>query len=89
MPEQTVVTNHYTHGKLIDAIRIGVEKLGKIIELVQIDDLGPVDEFHNGGGSPARLSWISSTLAATSMCLMLVAAWVVVVDLQHRDTGAG
>ena len=49
MPDTLVVTNHYTHGELIDAIRDGVEKIGKSIEEVDIDDLAPVDEFHIGG----------------------------------------
>lgn len=49
MPDANVVAQHYTHGGLVDAIREGVEKLGKPIEDVRIDDLGPVDEFHIGG----------------------------------------
>jgi SAM-dependent methyltransferase len=49
MPETDVIREHYTHGALIDAIRDGLEKLGKSVEQVRIDDLAPVDEFHIGG----------------------------------------
>jgi len=49
MPNSNLVANHYTHGSLVDAIRDGIQKLGKTIDSVDIDDLGPVDEFHIGG----------------------------------------
>jgi SAM-dependent methyltransferase len=49
MPETGVIREHYTHGNLIDAIRDGLDKLGKSVEQVRIDDLAPVDEFHIGG----------------------------------------
>lgn len=43
------ISTHYTHGGLTAVIRDGVEKLGKTIDTVTVDDLGPVDEFHIGG----------------------------------------
>jgi SAM-dependent methyltransferase len=49
VPDSNLVANHYTHGSLIDAIRDGIQKLGKTTDSVHIDDLGPVDEFHIGG----------------------------------------
>lgn len=49
MPTDRLITNHYTHGSLLYAIRDGVQKLGKTTDSVHIDDLGPVDEFHIGG----------------------------------------
>ena len=49
MPDGNIVASHYTHGSLIDAIRAGVQKLGKTTDQVHIDDLGPIDEFHIGG----------------------------------------
>ena len=49
MPDEKLVASPYTHGSLLDAIRDGVQKLGKTIDDVDIDDLGPVDEFHIGG----------------------------------------
>ena len=49
MPESTLVKQHYTHGSLVDAITQGIQALGKTLETVEIDDLGPVDEFHIGG----------------------------------------
>jgi ubiquinone/menaquinone biosynthesis C-methylase UbiE len=49
MPDRKVVASHYTHGGLLDAIREGIRKLGKTVDQLQVDDLGPVDEFHIGG----------------------------------------
>ena len=49
MAAPTTVAAHYTHGGLLDAIRAGVEKLGKTPESVTVDDLAAVDEFHIGG----------------------------------------
>lgn len=50
--DETVETNvvgHYGGGDLLTAIQAGVAALGKTVETVTIDDLGPVDEFHIGG----------------------------------------
>ena len=49
MSDANLVSNHYTHGSLLDAIRAGVEGLGKSPDTVSVDDLGPVEEFHIGG----------------------------------------
>ena len=49
MPDSDVIRDHYTHGGLVNAIRDGVEKLGKSVQDVDVDDLAPVDEFHIGG----------------------------------------
>ncbi|WP_394174181.1 SAM-dependent methyltransferase [Thalassotalea litorea] len=49
MPSHNIVTQHYTHGSLIETIQSGVEKLGKSVSDVSVDDLAPVDEFHIGG----------------------------------------
>lgn len=49
MSDTNAVSNHYTHGTLLDAIRAGLEKLGKSPETVSVEDLGPVEEFHIGG----------------------------------------
>jgi len=49
MPDSTLISRHYTHGTLVDALRQGIEKLGKTTATVTIDDLGPIDEFHIGG----------------------------------------
>jgi SAM-dependent methyltransferase len=49
MPTQQEISNHYTHGNLVAAIRSGIESLGKTIDSVSVDDLAPVDEFHIGG----------------------------------------
>jgi ubiquinone/menaquinone biosynthesis C-methylase UbiE len=43
------VSDHYTHGSLLDAVRAGVVRLGKAADTVTVDDLAPVDEFHIGG----------------------------------------
>jgi SAM-dependent methyltransferase len=54
MPDEQLVANHYTHGGLLKAIGDGITRLGKTIASVNIDDLGPVDEFHIGGRVATR-----------------------------------
>ncbi len=49
MPESKLVEMHYKHGSLLDAIRNGMEAIDKTPDTVDIDDLGPIDEFHIGG----------------------------------------
>ncbi len=49
MAERDAVAEHYTHGRLLDAILAGVTALGKTPETVGIEDLAAVDEFHIGG----------------------------------------
>ena len=46
--EQTV-SQHYTHGNLLNAIEVAIPNLGKTIDNISVEDLGPVDEFHIGG----------------------------------------
>ena len=46
--EQTV-SDHYLHGNLLDSIEAAIPKLGKTLESITVEDLGPVDEFHIGG----------------------------------------
>ena len=43
------VSNHYSHGDLLNAIEAALPALGKTTENVTIEDLAPVDEFHIGG----------------------------------------
>ena len=45
---EDMISDHYTSGRLIDAISSGIKGLGKTEKTVTIDDLGPVDEFHIG-----------------------------------------
>ena len=54
MAREDIVTGHYTHGSLFDAICDGARALGKSIDEVSIDDLAPVDEFHIGGRVATR-----------------------------------
>ena len=54
MTTQQDISTHYTHGNLVAAIRSGVESLGKTIDSVTVDDLGPVDEFHTGGRQASK-----------------------------------
>lgn len=49
VPELEAVEQHYSHGRLVEAIRAGVGQLGKAPDSVSVDDLAPVDEFHIGG----------------------------------------
>lgn len=46
---ENVVSEHYTHGDLLGAIQASIGKLGKTVDNVTVEDLGPVDEFHIGG----------------------------------------
>ncbi len=49
MSYDKTVSEHYTHGELLGAIRASVKKIGKSYDSVTIEDLAPVDEFHIGG----------------------------------------
>jgi len=49
MPEHNDVSEHYTHGGLIEAIAVAIDALGKTTDTITVDDLAPVDEFHIGG----------------------------------------
>ncbi len=51
MDDRSAVTDHYSTGALLDAIRAGMESMGLTPQTVSVDDLGPVDEFHVGGRS--------------------------------------
>lgn len=43
------VSDHYTHGELLETIKASIDKLGKTIDTITIEDLAAVDEFHIGG----------------------------------------
>lgn len=49
MSNNLAVADHYSHGNLLKAIQDAITKLGKTVDTVTIEDLGPVDEFHIGG----------------------------------------
>ena len=49
MTKDRSVAEHYTHGRLVEAIREGLAAAGKTLDAVTIDDLAAVDEFHIGG----------------------------------------
>lgn len=49
MTHEQAVSEHYLHGNLLNAIESAIPRLGKTIESVTVEDLGPVDEFHIGG----------------------------------------
>ncbi len=49
MPNDKAVSDHYSHGNLLNAIEEALGELGKTIDSVNIEDLAPVDEFHIGG----------------------------------------
>jgi len=48
MLDESIVSQHYTHGNLLGAIEGSVSRLGKTTENITVDDLAPVDEFHIG-----------------------------------------
>ena len=49
MTNSEPVSAHYTHGRLVMAIREGLATVGKTPDSVTIDDLSAVDQFHIGG----------------------------------------
>jgi len=49
MTNDKTISEHYTHGNLLEAIRASIAKLGKTIDTVTIGELARVDEFHIGG----------------------------------------
>ena len=49
MSNDKAVSEHYTHGDLLNAIQVSIAKLGKTVDSVTNRDLAPVDEFHIGG----------------------------------------
>ena len=49
MQNDHTISNHYSHGNLLEAIHTAITELGKTTESVTIEDLAPVDEFHIGG----------------------------------------
>ncbi|HEC01014.1 MAG TPA: class I SAM-dependent methyltransferase [Sphingomonadales bacterium] len=49
MPNEKVVSEHYTHGDLLSDIETALIRQGKTIADVTLEDLAPVDEFHIGG----------------------------------------
>jgi ubiquinone/menaquinone biosynthesis C-methylase UbiE len=54
MSYEKSVSDHYVHGGLLESIRSALDALGKTVETVTIEDLGPVDEFHIGGRPATR-----------------------------------
>jgi ubiquinone/menaquinone biosynthesis C-methylase UbiE len=63
------VSEHYTHGSLLEAIRAGVEGLGKTPDTVSVHDLGPVDEFHIGGRAASESFLEQLALSSTEHVL--------------------
>ena len=49
MSTEKLVAAHYTEGSLLGRIEIGLKALGKSVDDVSLEDLGPVEEFHTGG----------------------------------------
>lgn len=43
------VAKHYDHGALIEAIEVGIRRMGKTTGTITVADLAGVDEFHVGG----------------------------------------
>ena len=49
MRSEAEVSDHYTHGGLLDAVRAALHQIGKTVENVKVEDLAGIDEFHIGG----------------------------------------
>jgi len=63
------VADHYATGRLLAAIRNGLERSGTTVEHVTVDDLAPVDEFHIGGRPATRHLCQQIDIAATDRVL--------------------
>lgn len=50
MSDAKKASDHYGQGSLLSSIQAGLDKLGKSMADVTIDDFAPVDELHVGGG---------------------------------------
>ena len=49
MRSEAEVSDHYTYGGLLDAVRAAFHQIGKTVENVTVEDLAGVNEFHIGG----------------------------------------
>lgn len=49
------VVENFTHGNLIEAIRSGIDQLGKTTETVSFEDFAPIDEYHIGGRAESQV----------------------------------
>jgi cyclopropane fatty-acyl-phospholipid synthase-like methyltransferase len=49
MSNKKNISEHYTHGNLLEAIQSSIANLDKTVDNLTIEDLAPVDEFHIGG----------------------------------------
>ena len=49
MTKEDQVAAHYASASLVEAIKRGIQQLGKTTQTATIADLAPVDEFHIGG----------------------------------------
>ncbi len=49
MVNESVISEHYKHGQLMELIETGLREMGKSKDSVTVEDLAPVDEFHIGG----------------------------------------
>jgi len=49
MSKNEEISEHYSHGSLLEAIHAAITESGKSVDDITIEDLSPVDEFHIGG----------------------------------------
>jgi ubiquinone/menaquinone biosynthesis C-methylase UbiE len=63
------VAAHYSQGGLLPDILDGVRRMGKSPETVNVDDLGPVDEFHIGGRTATEMFLDQLEIAAQDVVL--------------------
>ena len=49
MWSEAKVSDHYTNGGLLDAVRGALHQIGKTVENITVEDLAGIDEFHIGG----------------------------------------
>ena len=70
MPDNNLVANHYTQGSLLEAFREGIKRLGKTVDNVTVQDLGPAVISYWGASSHQEFTGPNSTLLAGIMFWM-------------------
>jgi ubiquinone/menaquinone biosynthesis C-methylase UbiE len=55
MKNLEMIATHYSQEELLAMIRAGVQRLGRSLDTVSVEDLAPVDEFHIGGRAATEI----------------------------------
>ncbi|GAA5134168.1 class I SAM-dependent methyltransferase [Thalassotalea piscium] len=69
MISEVNIANHYTHGNLLNAIKIALSKAGHTLDSVSAEQLTAIDEFHIGGREATTQLLNGITFAAEAQLL--------------------